>query len=235
MFHGPSRIRHILSHIDYPESTVVKLEASIDVDIDLSEAISQLFSPRNIKSLQRCRSNALTVRLDGLSTFFTDHLFVRIFSHGPTRPRYTPQALARFASQVIEIVGSDNITSLGTESWFASFPEEMWNTFLHGFPWLERIRYDLEVGIGDERVTDPFVSVFSRPFEGGLVCPQLQHLELPREVLSRGVSSTILQRALAERNARGKRLKWIGFSGDWKEKDRALTLEAFRGVVDDVC
>lgn len=234
MFHGPSRIRHILSHIDYPESTAVRLEASIDTETDLSEAISQLFPPRDVGTLQRPRSNSLTVRLDGVYTFFTDDLFVRIFTNDCANPRYTPQALARFASKITEVVGTDAITSLGVQSWYASFPEGMWDAFLHGFPRLERIRYDLEMGVGDERFVDPFVSVFSRPFEGGPVCPQLQRLELPRGVVSQGASATALKRALVDRNARGKRLIRIEPSGDAKERDGAVTLESFRGLVDEV-
>ena len=235
MFHGPSRIQQILSHIDYPKSTVVKLEASIDSDTELPDAISQLFSRRNIETLQRPRSNALTVRLDGAYTFFTDDLFVRIFTYSCTRPRYTPQALARFASKIVEVVGSDNITSLGVQAWYASFPEGMWDAFLRGFPCLERIRYNLEAGTGDDRFTDPFVSVFSRPFEGGPVCPQLRYLEIPQRVVSQSASATALKRVLEERNARGKRLKRMGISGDTREMDRPVSLESFRGLVDDVC
>jgi hypothetical protein len=236
MFHGPSRIQHILSHIGFPESTVVKLEASIDADADLSEAISQLFSHRTIETLQRRRSNDLTVRLDGVYTFFTDKLFVRIFTQGCTRSRYSPQALARFASKITEVVGGDNITSLSIQTWYASFPEEMWDVFLHEFPCLERIRYDLEMGIGDERFADPFVSVFSRPFKGGLVCPMLQHLILPQTLMSQRASANALKRALAGRKARGSRLNRIGLSGDMKgkEKDGVVVLESFRGLVNDV-
>lgn len=236
MFHGPSRIQHVLSHLSYPESTVVKLEASIDTDTDLSDAISQLFSCRSIETLQHSRSNALTVRLDGVYTFFTDQLFVRIFTLSCTRPRYTPQALVRFASKIVEVVGRDNITSLSIQAWYASFPEGMWDVLLHGFPQLERIRYDLEMGAGDERFADPFVLVFSRPFEGGLVCPQLQRLELPQKVVSQHATATALKRALAERKARGKRLKRMGLSGDMKGegRDGTVVLESFRGLVDDV-
>ena len=235
MFHGPSSIQHILSRIDYPESTVVRLEASIDTGTDLSEAVSQLLPRRDIGTFRHRSSNTLTVRSDGIYTFFTGGLFVRIFTHGCTRPRYTPQALVRFASRITEIVGRDNITSLSIQAWSASFPEGMWDTLLRGFPQLERIRYDLEMGMMDERFADPFASAFSRPFEGGPVCPQLQHLELPQRLMSQGASATVLKLALAERDARGKRLKRIGLSGDKKVRGGAAALEQYRGFVDDVC
>ena len=234
MFHDPSRIQLILSHIDYPQSTVIKLEASIGVDTDLSDAISQLLSRRNMETLQRPRSSTLTVRLDGVYTFFTDNLFVRIFTNGCSRPRYTPQALACFASKIIEVVGSDNITSLGVQAWYASFPEGMWDEFLRGFPFLQRIRYDLEMGMPDVRSVDPFVLVFSRPFKGEPVCSQLQHLELPQKVVSPGASATALKRALEVRNARGMRLKRIELSGDMRDKDGVVGLDSFRGFVDEV-
>lgn len=233
MFHGPSRIQQILSHIEYPESTAVKLEASIDTETELPEAIANLFTPRIIETFQRRKANTLTVRLDGVHTFFTDNLFVRIFSHGSVRPRHTPQALSHFASKITDVVGSNNITSLSVQSWYASFPEPIWDVFLPGFPRLERIRYDLEMGMGDERVADPFIMIFSQHFEGGLVCPQLQHLELPQRVISQGPSAIVLKRVLAERSALGKRLKRLGLSSDVRERD-VTALEAFRDLVEEI-
>lgn len=105
---------------------------------------------------------------------------------------------------------------------------------MQGFPGLERIRYDLEMGTGDEPFSNPSVSVLSRPFEGEPVCPRLHHLELPQRVVSQSASATLLKSTLAERNARGRRLRRIGLTGDMWEGG-AATLEPFQGLVDDVC
>jgi hypothetical protein len=86
----------------------------------------------------------------------------------------------------------------------------------------------------DQDLADPFVLVFSRPFEGQPVCPQLQHLELPRRVLTQDPSATVLKRALTERDACGRRLKRIGLSGDATEVGDRGVLEPFRDLVDEV-
>ena len=199
----PSTVRCILSHIKYPASTMVRLEGSAGPGTDLSEAISQLLPHRHAGTLQHSqRSKALTVRLDGEYTFFTDDLFICFYSRPYPEPRYSPPILSR----------RDTITSLNIQAWNADFPGGMWEVFLHGLPRLERIRYDFEGKEGNERLADPFVQVFSQPFEGGLVCPELQYLELPRRVLTQHPSAVVLKRALAGRSACARRLKRIGLT-----------------------
>lgn len=80
---------------------------------------------------------------------------------------------------------------------------------------------------------NPFILIFPQPFEGGSVCPLLQHLELSRAVLARD-SVAALRRALMERNARGTRLKRIRLSDDVTEVGDLLILESFLDLVDEV-
>jgi len=134
----------------------------------------------------------------------------------------------------VEVVGRDTVTSLDIQT-RTSFPDGVWEVFSYELPQLERIRYDLREVEGGAHSLDPFVLVFSRPFEGGLVCPQLQHMELPWRVLTQDPSATVLKRALTERGACGRRLKRIGLSGDVEsERDKTVTLEPFRDLVGEV-
>lgn len=52
-------------------------------------------------------------------------------------------------------------------------------------------------------------------------------------VLTHDSSATVLKRTLTERDAYGKRLKWMGLSGH-TEVDDGLVLEPFRDLVDEV-
>jgi len=109
----------------------------------------------------------------------------------------------------------------------------MWEVLLHGLPRLERIRYD-HIGEEEGPLANSFVLVFSRFFEGSPVCPLLQRLELPKGMLTQDASVTVLKCALAEREACGRRLKWIGLSCDATEVGDRLVLEPFRDLVDEV-
>ena len=234
-FRNPSEIRYILSHIGYSASTAVRLKASVGAGADLSEAISQLLPPCKVEALQRSqRSKALTVRLDDVYTFFTNTLSVCFCPYGYVGSRHSPQVLSRFASKIVEVVGRDTVTSLDMQAWQTIFPDGMWKVLSHQLPRLERIRYDLDEVEGGADSPDPFVLVFSQPFEGGPICPQLQHMELPWRVFTQDSSAAVLKRALTERGACGRRLKRIGLSDDAGERDKTVALEPFRDLVDEV-
>jgi len=236
-FSDPSRIGYILSHIEYPESTQLAVKVTAEIHNDLLEAISQVLPYRNIQTSQHfCKSRAITIRL-GYShfQFSTNNLLVN-FEESPCNFAYraNPQILARVASKIIGVVGGDTTASLRLEAWITNPPDGMWEVLLHGLPRLERICYDLRGMERDRKFTDPFVFVFSQLFTGEPVCAQLQHLELPKRILTQDASILQLERALTERNTRGKRLKSIGLSGGSTKADDELVLERFRGLVGGV-
>ena len=228
-FRDPPRVGYILSHIEYPESTYLSVVVPLDVDTDPSETISQVLPHRKIGTIQHSRKPIdLTVCLGSELLFYTDHLSIRLQNRRGLMRRVKPQAFTWFASKVVEVIKRDVIVSLAITIQYVDPTEEMWEVFLHGLPQLERICYELERKKGDQNLIDPFLSIFSRPFEGGPVCPQLQYLELPRVVLSEDSSAAVLKCALTKRDAYGRRLKRIGLSGDTREKGDRLVLEPFR-------
>lgn len=247
-FSHHSRIGYILSHIGYPESTELTVCITLNGFTGLPETISQALLRRNVETTHHFRnSTTLTVYLYIEPQFFTNNLFVRFRNRSsgvlnPLKPN--AQVLPRFASKILEVIGGDAVTSLDmvTRRHGADLPEGMWEAFLHGLPRLERICYSHSAkedgGIEDGYLyyrdfTDPFILVFSQQFEGGLVCPQLLHLELPAVILTQAVSATVLKRVLAERDACGRRLKRIGLSGGAAKVDDRLVLEPFRDLVDE--
>ena len=234
-FYEPSTVGSILSHIKYPESTKLAVHLPGDEDIDLSETISRALPRRNVQSIQHFRkSTTLTICFfDGLR-FYTDNVLFRFqelnMGLGPQR---NPLAWTQFASKIVEAVGGDAIATLNIESWKMDLPDGMWEALLHGLPRLERISCDLTGGEDGDPV-NPFISVFSRPFEGGLVCPRLQYLGLTEELLTQDASVAALKRALTERDACGRRLKQIGLCGRTAKAGDMLVLEQFRDLVDEV-
>ena len=235
-FHDPWKIGCILSHIGYPESTRLAVYATVDVDGDLAEVISRILPHRNVQTTQHVRkSTVLTVYPDDHPQFFTDNLLVHLHQpHIDMGFWRNPQSLTRLAPKIVEVVGGDTIISLNIESWQIDLPEGMWGPLLHGLPRLERMRYRRTREGNDLHLANSFVLVFSRPFEGRPICPQLQHLEMPRGVLTHDSSARVLKRALTERVACGRRLKRIGISDDEVEVGDRLVLEPFRDVVDEV-
>jgi len=232
-FRNPSRVGHILSHIRYPESMDLTVYVPFDENTDPSETISKTLPHCNIETIQHPRKpTALTVCLDYELTFFTDNLLIRL-QNWPFPLDVDPRILPRFASKIVEVVSWTAIVSLVIKRQHVDPTEEMWEAFLHGLPRLERICYDLQLEKEDSPI-DPFLLVFSRPFEGGPVCPRLQHLELPWEVMTQDSSAAILGRTLAERDACGRRLKRIGLSGGATKGGNRLVLEPFRDLVDEV-
>ena len=234
-FRDPSRVGYILSHIGYPESADVAVYVPADEHTDLSETISQALSHRNAETIQHLhKSTTLTVSLGFEPLFFTDHLFICFQGvRSSYALRLNPSALLRFASKVLEVVGGGAVTSLEIATGNSNPSDKMWEIFLHGLPQLERICYGLE-GEGYRDFADPFALVFSRPLKGELVCPQLEHLELPRGVLAQDASATVLKYALAERDVCGRRLWRLGFSDDTAEVGDRFVLEPFLDVADEV-
>ena len=230
-FERASTIGYILSHIRYPESA--RLEAGVSMDNpDLSEAISQIIprnSPGVLSQFQKTRE--LNIRLDTYSsTFSADKSIIRCWNWAP---EYSPQALCRAMQQVLEVVGKD-VVALSVDGRDANLTGEIWESFLHRLPGLERIRWCGKAQ--NPGFVDPFISAFSRRFEGGLVCPRLTHLELSREMVIEDQSATLLKRTLTERNACGVRLKWMGLCDaliGWELYDEPV-LEQFLDLVDEV-
>ena len=223
-----------LSHIGYPESASVQVRASVDWAVDISRAISQVF-PRGdsdtVKYLRRAK--LLDIRVDeDAYAFSTD---TSHFSFGDWAQGH-PQGLSQAASKTLEVFGTDSIISLcmSITPCCIDLTDEIWETFLHALPQLARISYRRYGQEENRGVIDPFVLVLSRPFEGGPVCPKLQLLELPSEVLTREPSSTALKSALAGRNACGARLRWIGLSSGRPSEGDRLELEKFRGLADPI-
>jgi len=149
-------------------------------------------------------------------------------------PQRDPQEWTQFASKIVEVVGGDTVVSLNVESLQLDLPEGVWEVLLLGFPRLERICCELTGKGGGGDPINSFILVFSRSLEGGPVCLRLQHLELPKEMLTQGSSAAVLKCALTKRDACGRRLKGIGISGDVMEMDDMLVLEPFRDLVDEV-
>src|ERR1700753_3056548 len=158
----------VLSHIRYPESAFLEVGVPTHGGIDVSEAISQALPRSNadvLRPFQRTRE--LTVNLDPFTSEFSAEKSTISCCHLPTRN--SSQRLSRSIRKVLEIVGKD-VIALSIEAQHVDLTGEMWESFLHGFPLLEQIRWRC-VGVQKSDVADPFVFAFSRPFEGGLVCP----------------------------------------------------------------
>ena len=182
LFHDPSIVARILAHIGYSEHTVLVLYAPVYGNAEPSEAMSRVLPLRNVKTIQHVRkSTVLTIYPDDHPRFSTNKLLVHFQEpYMDMRPQKNPQGLARFVSNIVEVVGGDTIVSLNIESWQIDLTEGMWEALLHGLPQLERMRYHRMCGERDLGLVNSFILGFSRPFEGKPVCPQLQNLEMPR-------------------------------------------------------
>ena len=232
-FGDPSRVGYILSHVWYPESTKLAVHIPVDVNTDIRETISRILPRRNAQTIQQFRkSTTLTIYLGPNPHFSTNNIFVHFYGPGfHSMFLRDAQIWTQFASKIVEVVGGDTIISLDVEARGHDPPDEMWEVLLHGFPQLERICYD---HVGKDENAPPissFVLVFSRLFE---VCPRLQRLELPKGMLTDDTSVTMLKWALTQRGVWGRRLKWIGLSGDVTEVDDSLVFESFRDLVGEV-
>ena len=235
-FRDPYRVGYILSHIGYPESVKLGVCVSLDMAPDLPETLSQFFPHRNAQAIQHFRrSTALTIHLDDDPRFFTDNFLVH-FQEPDTDFGFlsSPQISTQFASKIVDIVGGDTIISLVIKARGNCLPNGMWEVLLHGLPQLEQIRYHHLSGDGDRPLVDSFVLIFSQLFEGSPVCPRLQCLELPKGALAQDASVTALKCALTERDACGRRLRWMGLSDVVARAEDRLALEQFRDLVDEV-
>jgi hypothetical protein len=225
-FKCASAVGYILSHIEFPESASVGVGVLLDWYDDIPGSIFPRSNTDTLSHFQGTEALAVYVG-DGTHPTPCDESAFRL----AYRTLRHPQEWPRSATKSSKVVGRDVVVLSVT--WDADLSDEMWEMFLRGLPRLERIKHRYyRIGEGSDFI-DPFVVAFSRPFEGGPVCPQLQHLELPREVLTHGPSATLLKRALAKRDACGRRLKRMGLSDDPMDEDM-LVFEPFRDLVDDV-
>ncbi|KAF9779150.1 hypothetical protein BJ322DRAFT_1088797 [Thelephora terrestris] len=223
-------VGYILSHIWYPQSTKVMVEASYDVD--LSVALSQVIPRPGTETLQNLRSTkTVTINMSTTYDLTTDNFR---FSLRP--PNHVdvenPENLRRFASRIVEILGRETVINLDVRfGLFFELPFEMWRELLHGFHRLERISY---VGCLSTPTTfvDPFCWALCEPFEEGPVCPRLWDLRIPSG-FAHGLSAAVLKSALATRSGSGKRLKRISLTSCLKE-DETIVLGSFSDVVDEV-
>lgn len=200
---------------------------SISSEADISRAISQVFPSGNTDTVRHLRrTEALVIRVEEVTYLFSTDKSNVFFDLALRHP----QGLSQVASKTLEVVGKDLI-ALAVTACHTDLTNEMWEAFLHGLTRLELISHRHYGEGGSQRVIDPFVSVFSRPSEGGQVCPNLRCLKLPMEVLIKDPSCTVLKRVLTERKACNVGLKWVGLSSDATEKDNGLVLETFQDLV----
>ena len=227
----PSSVGHILSHIKYPESARVKVHVPVGPRADIPEVVSQVFPCGDSDTLQYIqRSKALDVCWgDDTYSFSACDTTIRFAC---LRLGY-PVELLQSTRKTLEVVGGGTVIQLCVTTWY-ELTDQIWGALLHGLPRLERIFYQRHGRERDQGFIDPFIFIFSRPFEGvPSICPQLQHLELPREVLTRDASVTLLKCALTERVACGRRLKRIGLSDDTVEGDERVLVQ-FCDLVEEI-
>ena len=232
-FDHASTIGCILSHIRYPESARLEAGVLMGNHSNMCEAISQILphdNPGVLSQFQKARELAVGLYRCS-STFSTDKATIRRWHW---TPEYSPQVACRVIQKVLEVVEKDVVVlSIVAQNFNLS---GAWESILHELPRLEQIRWWFFGERKNPGVADPFIYAFSLPFEGGLVCPRLTHLELSREVVLQDQSATLLKRTLTERNACGLRLKWMGLIDEitgLKIYDTPM-LEQFRDLVDEV-
>lgn len=226
-------VGYILSHIWFPESTEVRVE--VGYDVDLSAAVSQVTpcpGTETFQHLRRTKSITINIGITSYDLTAENFCFALLPPDGDHTPLDDPDTLARFASEIVEVIGSDSVISLKVGFGLPDdVPLGMWTELLHGFPRLEKISY-LGFMSTPRNFVDPFCWVFLQQFEGGPVCPRLWDLQIPSG-FTRGLSAVILKLALAERSARGMRLKRISLTF-WMEEYETLVLKYFEDVVDEV-
>ena len=226
----PFTVGHILSSIGYPESAQVDVCTLTYESDGVSGAISNVLL-RGDPGVQRQPQITKTLAIqwkEGTYNVSTDKSTIRC------RNTFSfPQwELPLVVSKTLEVIGKEAITSFSMAVRLLDPTCQMWETILHGCPQLERITYQRYGLAGDFEDPDPLIRVLSLPYEKGLVCPRLQHLALPRRALTRGASVTLLKHTLTERDACGRRLRWIGLSEKTAEEGDRLLLESFRDLVD---
>ena len=195
----------ILSHIKYPESAFLETKVPVCQGISLSETVSQVPPRGNPDILQQFQGiRALTIRFELLSA--TISADKSTIGCWYSASLQSPQALFQTVQKVLEIVGP-GVVVLSISAQEANLTA--WTALTHLF-WL-----------------------FLSRSRGSLFVPTW-HLGLSRETLAQDSSVTVLKRALTERGACGRRLKWIGVDDYTTNKHDGLMLEQFLGLVDSV-
>ena len=182
----------VLSHIRYPESAFLEVGVPVHGDIDVSEAISQALPRSNadvLRPFQRTRE--LTVDLDPFTSEFSAEKSTISCCHLPARN--SSQRLSRSIRKVLEIVGKD-VIALSIEAQHIDLTGEMWESFLHGFPRLEQIRWRCKRG-KELDVADPFVFAFLGRLRGTGVSPVDASGSPKRDIGSRSVSRALETRS----------------------------------------
>lgn len=226
----------ILSHIWFPESTVVQLETASHHGP--RAAISRILPPPDAVIFQRLRKATIIAIDFGPRSYqlVTDN-FRLVLTPGHFRHQNLSnlnlEAVSRFVPKVVEIIGGDTVITLHVRfdpSYGNEVPRGVWEALFHGFPHLELISYDAGFE-WDADAVDPFSSVLCEPFEGRLVCPQLRYLRIPRS-FTQGPSAAALNQTLLERAACGRGSKEISIN---RELEDELALLGFFSEVDEVC
>ena len=231
-FRDPFVVGCILSHIEYGGSVDLQVEIRVDEEIDLAELIPPTLLHQKIQDVQRSRKSRLDVELSNRPAFSTEIFHFRFLrGYAPMECRDDPRAWLRLAPGITEAVWRNTISSFAIQMPYVDLAEEILKGFLYGLPQLERVDYCPLWMRGGRDSIDPFLSVFSQPFEGGPVCPRLQDLRLDWEVLTLFSSTMVLRHTLEERDARGMRLRRIGLLSGWHN---GLLLEPFRDLVDEI-
>ena len=230
-YNDPLTVRYLLSHIEYPESARVKLAVAVGWDADISETIYKVLPSGDSDPLRYFRKNKiLTIYLgDDTHTFSADHSTILCrnqFLHHP-------QALSQFTAKFLQVIGRDTLV-LSVARWGIDLTKGTWEAIFRGLPRLERLSYQRYRNERSQDLVDPFILAFSHSSGGAPVFPQLQDLELPRELFTQKASAALLKQALAERIACGRRLRRLGLSDGWAEEADGLLSEQFRHLVDEI-
>ena len=227
-FQCPSAVGYILSHIGYPESVRAKITVPISKEDGVSEIVSKAIT-RDADTFRHFRkSKALTIHLENDTyTFSTDTSLIFCLELTWECP---PQDFVRLICESLEVVERDAIVSLFIETGYLDVAKEILETLLRGLPRLERIKYRRNGRMICD-IIDPFVLVFSQPFIGEPVCPELRDLELSKGVLAHLSTASLFKRALSERKAYSTRSIRLGLSDKEMEED-LLVLAPFQNLAD---
>lgn len=222
----------ILSHIWFPQSTKVWVDARYDTDLPV--ALSQIVPRPDTETLQNLRRSK-TVSIDMSTTYNLTADNFRFSLRPPDRDHEAiedPETLRRFASRIVEIIGGETVINLDVRFGLSfELPFGTWRELFCGFRRLERISY-LGYLSTPRNFVDPFCWALYEPFEEAPVCPCLWDLRIPSG-FSQGLSAVFLKFALDERCASGRRLRRISLTS-WSKEEETLVLKYFSDVVDEV-
>jgi hypothetical protein len=224
----------ILSHVWFPASTKVQVEATCDHGPYAT--LSRILPSSDAAIFQHLQKTTI-VSIEFFLYSFELAIDLLLLDLRPgyydLEDEHQPdlESVPQFISKVVEIIGGDAVTALHLRFDLPyDIPRGVWKELLHDFPHLQVISYNAVVEWSAGCV-DPFCSVFAEPFEGGLVCPELRNLKVPQS-FAQGSSAVTLKRTLLERGACDRRLKRISVSED--VEDEMAILRPFRDVVDEI-